>query len=313
MEIDKIKEIIDKGEEAKFVNKLRSYSFNEYTLQSKNFLAILLTLVECGTDKILLQQFLYQSILKLLPNIYSSEESKKDFSKFLITNSVFPYVNVSSVLRDFIIGVYDEKFLSKTDKDYNKLVEFKNELLNVNNHFLSLNIVEYLKENSSHSFNDIMSVFYSCVETLRAERRIKIDDKANKLLRDCLMQKPADYLQLFFRPYYFGPNKKHIEYYLHIGEPFFLQIFNNYETFLIFLEHSKKLTELPLVEDIIAYINKVRLLDGEKDRYQIFYSDLLKSGEIFGLYSPIAEDKYIKLKSDKHSNVHPECLPSFKM
>lgn len=307
MENDKVIQYIKNGDERALLDKLRAYSFTAFNKQIKNLLKILLVLIEEANDKIAPYQFFYKTVVNVLHEIIFEKEKLAEFVILLKTNSLPPYQQTSFLVREFIIGVEDKKFegaeYEKNKITSEQLLEFKSEMIKVN---ISL-LKKAIEEKIPH--DQIMAIFYSCVERLEAERKIIINEKAIELLREYLKNNPEEYFKSFFRPYYSGPNKMDIDYYLHIGEPFFLQIFDGYQGFWSFLKKIDKTVSVSLVSDLKNYIERIEQKKGNQDRVLLFESDYWYSGDVRGIYSEIPQMKYIRLTSSEHVGVRPECLP----
>jgi hypothetical protein len=111
------------------------------------------------------------------------------------------------------------------------------------------------------------------------------------------------------RRYYSGPTNQNIDYYLHVGEPFVLQIFNSYDPFKQFLEGVKEYVSEDLILYIKNFISKVQLKTKGQDKVLLFKSEYWDTNKVYNMYSEIPYEKYISLTSNEHDNVRTECLP----
>lgn len=267
MENNKINKYIEEGKEKELLDKLMIYSFDEFNPQMQNLLKILLVMIEKARDPIAPHQFFYKAVLTVLPEIIAVNEKLTAFVALLKLESLSPYQQTSFLVREFIIGVEDSKFNEAEYKEEKitqvQLSVFKTEMSKLNVFFLEKAIAQRLEH------NQIMSIFYSCVSRLEAERKIIISIEAITLLRKYLLLNPEGYVKNFIRPLYSGSiNNGFPEYFLHVAEPFYAQIFDLEFSFESFLEvaREKKIDE-KLVNDVEAFYKKIKdrpVVDGNK-------------------------------------------------
>lgn len=293
MDDTKIITYIAEGKERELLDKLSLYSFETFDVRLKNFLKILLILLEKANDVIAPRQLIYKSILNILPILLSKKEELDEFTVLLKSLSLTPNVKTAYLVRELIIGVEDKKF---DDAEYEEekisneqLENFKKEMIGVN--------ISFLKNAIEQKFNhdNILCLFYNCVEKLEAERRIVINDEAIILFRDYLKSYPTEYIEGFIRPLFSGGiNDNFPEYYLHVAEPFNTQIFDDEFSFENFLNLAKsKEVDNYLIDDVERFyeeLNYKKVIDGNKS---IQIKNPLNT---YGL----------ELKYKKHRNVRPE-------
>lgn len=292
MERKKIEEYIDKGLEEDLLDKLNSYVIDSFDYRTKNLIEVLIILQEKSkVDWMKSNQALIKVILKILPELFVKEDYLNEFLLILKESAVKPYKNISFLIRQIIISIEDkDETLLRIASSLGQLKMFQEKLLQINIHFLSKAVTDEFR------FNDIITIFYNCVNRLEAERKTIIDDKAIKIFRDYLTANPEEYLKTFIRPLYSGGiNKNHAEYYLHVAEPFYPQIFKSDNAlFLKFLETSKsKVSDKELIIDL-----------------KEFTSRLLNRPEVDGSKTLMLKSEFfpngLELKSRNHVVVRPE-------
>ena len=77
-----------------------------------------------------------------------------------------------------------------------------------------------------------MWIYYSCIFTISSDSKFKIDERANKILRNYIIANPESYLKMFIRQYL------PIDIHTITAEPFFDQIFDGYENFETFIKEQ---------------------------------------------------------------------------
>jgi len=104
----------------------------------------------------------------------------------------------------------------------------------------------------------------------------------------------VDYIRAFIRPYYTGGfNSNSAEYFKHVAEPFYSQIFKGNE-FIQFLDTAKKkISDAVIIDDVKNFYNEI-LIKQEIDGNRCLF---LKSD---------TTPKGLELKSKNHVNVRLE-------
>jgi hypothetical protein len=285
---------INEGNEKDLLDKLKAFQIDEYNNQLINMIKILLVLIEKGNDHITAQQYFHKVILNVLPQIVSEETTRKAFVEMIRENAIPNYAYTSTIVRQLIIAIIDRDIdtlqYSEDAITDEKIQSFKNALISINVGFLEIAIL------NKFIHDDIISIFYSCVATLEAERKTIIALSAIVLLRKYLLENPEDYLKGFIRPLYSGGiNKNFPEYFLHVAEPFHGQIFdkNDFPITDLFKNAREFGVDENLVSDVESFYFKVidkKSIDGNKSLL------LSNKGTNDGLV----------LKSNEHRNIRPE-------
>jgi hypothetical protein len=287
---------IYEGNEKDLLDKLKAYQIDEYNNQLINLIKILLVLIEKGNDHITSQQYFHKVILSVLPQIVSEESTIKGFVEVIRENAIPNYAYTSTIVRQLIIAVIDRDIdtlqYSEDAITEDKIQSFKSALININVGFLDIAIL------NKFIHDDIISIFYSCVATLEAERKTIIALNAIDLLRKYLLENPEDYLKGFIRPLYSGGiNKNFPEYFLHVAEPFHGQIFdeNDFPITDFFKKARGGGVDEILVSDVERFYFKVidkKSIDGNKS---LLLGNQSSQGDLV-------------LKSNEHKNVRPELI-----
>lgn len=306
MEKSKIEEYIENGLELELLDKLNSYVISGFDNTCENLIKTLIILQEkAKIDWRQPNQALVNIITKILPDVLKTQD---DLQKFLqiIRDSAEPFEKISYLNRQFIIGIQDkDPKLSNTGVSEKLLESFRSELKDLNLYFLKKAISIKL------SYETISTLFYNCVEKLEDERRIILIDEAIEIYRSYLSADPKEYLISFIRPYYTGPNKLVIDYYLHVAEPFHKQIFSVEKvSFNDFINSSKERASDELINDIRNFYNKVLDINAkDPDGRVILYSKEMESPTFVSFNGPRDTGRDLKLNSNEHIGARKECLP----
>jgi hypothetical protein len=294
MDSKKIEKYIEDGLELELLDKLNSYVITGFDKRTKNLIKILIIMQEeAKIDWMKPNQALINLIVKILPELISNDSSNNNLNELinlLKESGVKPYERISFLIRQFIIGIQDKDAkLRNANVPFEQLEEFREELIKVNVDFLRIAIRDKL------SFSNIITIFYNCVSKLAEERKTILDDGAINIFKSYIQSTPDDYLKAFIRPYYTsGFNNNYPDYYIHVAEPFYSQIFKGDESFTEFLEESKnKISDIELIEDIKNFHQRLLTRpEIEGNRSLILKSELTPNG--------------LGLKSKNHINVRPE-------
>ncbi len=295
MDKEKILKFISDGLAPELLAKLNTYRFGDFDSKFQNLIRIMLLLIEKAENN---RGTFYHSIksrvLKGLPHILKSEETVNKFVDILKTDSVPNYVNISTLVREFIISIEDKDIAFNEHETNFDEYQFQKKLKEVNNSFLTKSIEEKL------DYEIILSNFYNCVDTLGKERKIFIQDDAIEQFRNYILENPTEYLRYFIRPYYSGPNNTDYEYYLHVPEPFYKQIFKLDSDFDSFLAHSQSVVGSNLITDIESFIEKLDKVDDSREKTVLLFSRKIN----------MDTDRTVKLQYDQHKWIRPECKPN---
>jgi hypothetical protein len=302
MENKQIEEYIEKGLELELLDKLNSYVIETFDARCENLIKILVILQEkAKIDWMQSNQALVNVIVKVLPNILESERDLARFIQLVKKNAVAPYQNISYLNRQFIIGIedHDDKIIN-SGVSIKQLKSFQIELKKLNVHFLEEQI------RTGNDYLTIIGLLYNCVEKLGEERKVILIKEALNSFRAYISSRSKDYLIHFIRPYYTGPNKSHFEYYYHVPEPFYEQIFPHED--FSFKDFIDKASQQDIENNLIKDINEIhqrlqKIEKSEDDRKLAFFSEEMESIGFKNL------DRFLKLQSTEHIWARKECLP----
>ena len=284
----------DRNQELDLLGALEKKGLDQYDEDYKKLIEILLLMLSI-TEKndIAIQQFLFNSIYSQLDTILNSEKSRTDFVKIISESINEDNDKITSFVYRFILNIKDDVDGIGRKENIGSL---KDALEQINIDSLS-NAIEKDKE-----YSLIIKLFYNCVADMESDRRVILHEKAIEKFREYIEKKPIGYLKHFLRPYYTGPNKQHLEYFLHIGEPFCVQIFPKNGEFVGYLHKIKgRAIDVKLIADVKMFFERVSSNPKDENKAIILYSS-----EIENL--PNKED-YPRLLSSEHVWVRPECLP----
>lgn len=294
---------IEKGLELELLDKLNSYVITGFDDRFLNVVKILVILQErARIDWYQPNQALVKVVLKALPDMLGPENANNlnSFIHTLEETALLPYINISYLIRQLIIGIEDQDSkIADTGVSQEILMTFKERLQQLNVLFLEKVI------GSESDFQSVIGVFYNCVDKLGAERKTFLIPTALELFRGYIKENSIDYLTHFIRPYYTGTNKFYIDHYFHVPEPFHQQIFSptfTFEDFLIVAD--KKNSNENLLRDIKDFYTTLLQRDpANGDRKVILFSEEMRhlSHEI--------PTKTLKISSIDHILVRQECKP----
>ncbi|RZJ54097.1 MAG: hypothetical protein EOO44_06285 [Flavobacterium sp.] len=303
MENKQIEEYIERGLELELLDKLNSYVIDSFDSRCENLIKILIILQEKGKiDWMQHNQALVNVIIKVMPGILASDGDLARFTQLIKTHAASPYQNISYLNRQFIIGIED-----KDDKIMNsgvsleKLKSFQSEIKKLNVHFIK----EEIKR--GNDFLSIIGLLYNCVERLGEERKVFLIKEALVAFQEYISLNPKNYLSHFIRPYFTGPNKSHFDYYYHVPEPFYEQIFPNEDfPFSDFIDKANENNiEKNLIQDINEVYKRIQEIKSENDRRLVLFSCEMEQLGFQNL------ERFLKLQSSDHLWVRKECLPPY--
>lgn len=290
---DLVKKYRDNNQEIELIESLGIRGVREYNNEYKSLIEVLfLMLDETEKNHLIIQQVLFEYILRALEEILKSKETCGEFVGNIITTISLNNANVPDFISRFILKILEPSLISKYEH-----IEFLNGALeNVNVEVLKKAITE------QKDFDLIIALFYSCVTDIGLNRKVILHPEAINEFRKYIDKNPLEYLRCFLRPYYHGFEKDFIDYFEHIGEPFCKQIFQEDNEFISFLDGIKPETsDIKLVQDIKRCFEKTNFTS----------MGINKTIVLFSLETPPSsnQEQFIKLLSKKHKLVRPECLP----
>lgn len=288
---DLVKKYRDNNQEIDLIENLEFRNLREYNNEYISLLEVLfLMLDETEKNHSLVQQMLFKYIYSALDKILESEEARKKFVNIISSAISFNNHNVSSFIFRFILNIKDnvEGIGDKTNINV-----LKADLEQINIDVLD-NAIGKKKE-----YNLIRTLFYNCATDMESNRKVVLRTEAIQKFHNYIEENPIEYLRHFIRPYYTNTMKGHIEYFLHVGEPFCNQIFPEEVEFIEYLNKAKRIDE-KLVADIKMFFESVIPNSNERGTL-ILYSSEIKTSS--------SKEQYKKLLSSSHVWVRPECLP----
>lgn len=251
-------EFITKGKDESMLRQMENGPIINSLDDFKAFMEILVVLIENSklretAVKLFIDRIVRDETYMLM---LGSAPKKKAVIEVLKYRTIFPYVNVSIMLRRMMLEMY-------SNPDGLDAMRFGNlfttgDLLDINESYLD----RYLGQSSIHD-SDGMNLLYSCTA---ANTRPKIilskhacDNFRTKLVDD--VQSRMYYLSNFFRPLYQTNSEFFPEAKLHVAEPFYLQIFDeNIELFKNFLKiQSVGFREAVLKKEIFDIISTFKV------------------------------------------------------
>ncbi|WP_286736650.1 MULTISPECIES: hypothetical protein [Sphingobacterium] len=282
----------DNHQELDLLGALEQKGLIQYDNEYKKLIEILCGMLSITNDNnIPIQQFLFNSVYKVLDLILLSGESIKEFVSIISDSIPNDNSSVNAFIFRFILNIKDN---SEGIAKKNNIDLLKKELEEVNIKALT-NAIDERKD-----YDLIIEQFYNCVTDMEANRRIILHPDAIEKFHNYIAENPTNYLKYFIRPYYTGPNKHNIEFYLHVGEPFCSRIFPN-DSFTEFLDTiGDKIADSSLLEDIKEFYNRAISKQNGEDETVILYSPK---------FTPQYEIDRLPLTSSNHKHVRPICLP----
>ncbi|WP_286727950.1 MULTISPECIES: hypothetical protein [Sphingobacterium] len=282
----------DNHQELDLLGALEQKGLSQYDNEYKKLIEILCGMLSITNDNnIPIQQFLFNSIYRVLDSILLSEASIKEFVTIISDSISKDNSNVNAFVFRFILNIKDnlEEIGKKDNIDL-----LQKELEQVNIKALTDAIDE------RKDYNLIIELFYNCVTDMEANRRVVLHPEAIEKFRNYIAKNPTNYLEYFIRPYYTGPNKYDIEFYLHVGEPFCSRIFPNdgFREFLGLI--GDKIADSSLLEDIKEFYKWASSKQDVEDKTVVLYSPKFTSQY---------EINSLSLTSQSHKHVRSICLP----
>lgn len=302
MENKQIEEYIERGLELELLDKLNSYVIDSFDTRCENLIKILIVLQEKGKiDWMQHNQALVNVIIKVMPSIVASDGDLARFTQLIKKHAVSPYQNISYLNRQFIIGIEDnDDKITNSGVSLEELKSFQSEMKKLNVHFLKEEI------RAGDDFLSIIGLLYNCVEKLGEERKVFLIGEALVAFQEYISSNPKNYLIHFIRPYFTGPNKSHFDYYYHVPEPFYEQIFPNGDfPFGDFIDKANEQNiEKNLIQDINQVYKRIQEIEkSENDRRLVLFSEEMNTLGFQNL------ERFLKLQSSEHVWVRKECLP----
>ncbi|MEN5378774.1 hypothetical protein [Sphingobacterium kitahiroshimense] len=282
----------DKDQELDLLGALEQRGLNQYDDEYKKLIEILLNMLSITKkNSVPIQQYLFRSIYNVLDSILSSKESTEEFTQIIAENVDENNDNVTSFVFRFILNIKDNV---EGSGDKRGVEALKAALERINIEALHAGIT------NNKDYSLIVKLFYNCVTDMESDRRVILHAEAIEKFHSYIIDNPAEYLQNFLRPYYNGPRKDHLEFYLHVGDPFWPQIFQK-DSVLQYLNNiDNTIVDSKLIQDIREYYERVKTKPRNEDKIVILYSSE---------YPWSNEVHLLKILSKEHKHVRPLCLP----
>lgn len=295
---DTIRKYIDKQQELDLLSSLEQRGLDAYDEYYKALLEILIIMLdETSKNQLPIQQLLFKNIYAVLDKILCSPETIVKFTEIIKSNIERDNNNVTSFVSRFILNIKD----NIENIGYKPNIEYLEQSLRQ----ININVLKkFIHDKKEHV--SIIDAFYNCVEDLESNRRVILAPKAIEIFKAYIEDNPKGYLSHFIRPYYIMFNKKVVDYFLHVVEPFCLQIFPGENSFLQYLDKIRAGSagnDIDLVDDIIEFSKKALSNGSDESKPVVLFSPQLES-TLDGKRS-----SSVKLKSSKHIGVRSDCKP----